>query len=87
MRTWCGEAGVSKTVLGNRFPALLDESPMQYCARWRMHVAADMQRNDRQQACGVAYSVGFSSEAAFNREFGLSPAAWKRSQSVPANEI
>jgi AraC-like DNA-binding protein len=78
------EAGVSKTVLGERFRELLGESPMQYCAKWRMHVAADMLRNDRQNACSVAYSVGFNSEAAFNRafkrEFGLPPAAWQRLQ-------
>ena len=78
------EAGVSKTVLGDRFRLLLGESPMQYCARWRMHVAADMLRRDRRNACSVAYSVGFNSEAAFNRafkrEFGLPPAAWQREQ-------
>lgn len=78
------EAGVSKTVLGDRFRQLLGESPMQYCAKWRMHVAADMLRKDRQNACSVAYSVGFNSEAAFNRafkrEYGLPPAAWQREQ-------
>jgi AraC-like DNA-binding protein len=77
------EAGVSKTVLGERFRALLGESPMQYCARWRMHVAADMLRKNSQNACSVAYSVGFNSEAAFNRafkrEFGVPPATWQRS--------
>jgi AraC-like DNA-binding protein len=86
LETLAREAGVSKTVLGDRFRALLGESPMQYCARWRMHVAADMLRQDRQNACSVAYSVGFNSEAAFNRafkrEFGLPPAAWKRQQSA-----
>lgn len=86
LETLAREAGVSKTVLGDRFRHLLGESPMQYCARWRMHVAADMLRHDRQNACSVAYSVGFNSEAAFNRafkrEFGLPPAAWKRGQSA-----
>jgi AraC-like DNA-binding protein/quercetin dioxygenase-like cupin family protein len=76
------EARVSKTVLGERFRELLGESPMQYCARWRMRVAADMLRQERHNACSVAYSVGFNSEAAFNRafkrEFGLPPAAWQR---------
>lgn len=78
------EAGVSKTVLGDRFRALLGESPMQYCGRWRMSIAAEMLRRERQNACSVAYSVGFNSEAAFNRafkrEFGLPPAAWQRAQ-------
>lgn len=80
------EAGVSKTVLGQRFRQLLGESPMQYCSKWRMHVAADMLRKDRQNACSVAYSVGFNSEAAFNRafkrEYGLPPAAWQRVQAA-----
>jgi AraC-like DNA-binding protein len=75
---------VSKTVLGDRFRALLGESPMQYCGRWRMSIAAEMLRRERQNACSVAYSVGFNSEAAFNRafkrEFGLPPAAWQRAQ-------
>jgi AraC-like DNA-binding protein len=76
------EAGVSKTVLGERFKSLLGQSPMQYCAYWRMYAAADMLRNNRQSATRVAYSVGFNSEAAFTRafkrEFGLPPAAWQR---------
>jgi AraC-like DNA-binding protein len=59
---------------------------MQYCARWRMHVAADMLRHERQNACSVAYSVGFNSEAAFNRafkrEYGVPPATWKRQQAT-----
>ncbi len=80
------EAGVSKTVLGDRFRALLGESPMQYCAKWRMNIAADMLRQERQHAANVAYSVGFNSEAAFNRafkrEFGLPPAAWQKLQTA-----
>lgn len=76
------EAGLSRTVLGERFKSLLGQSPMQYCAHWRMHLAADMLRNNRQNATSVAYSVGFNSEAAFTRafkrEFGLPPAAWQR---------
>ena len=75
-------AGVSKTVLTDRFRALIDEAPMQYCARWRMKVAADMLRDERHNACSVAYSVGFNSEAAFSRafkrEYGAPPATWAR---------
>ena len=75
-------AGVSKTVLADRFRALIGEAPMQYCARWRMKVAAGMLRDNRQNACSVAYSVGFNSEAAFSRafkrEYGIPPATWRR---------
>jgi AraC-like DNA-binding protein len=56
-------------VLGERFAHLLGEPPMRYCASWRMRVASNMLRDGRQNASNVAYSVGFNSEAAFNRAF------------------
>jgi pimeloyl-ACP methyl ester carboxylesterase/AraC-like DNA-binding protein len=76
------EAGVSRTILGERFADLLGEPPMRYCSRWRMHVAANMLRDGKQTTANIAYSVGFNSEAAFNRafkrEFGEPPATWRR---------
>jgi pimeloyl-ACP methyl ester carboxylesterase/AraC-like DNA-binding protein len=75
-------AGVSRTVLGERFGELLGEPPMRYCARWRMRVAANMLRDGKQNTANIAYSVGFNSEAAFNRafkrEYGVPPATWRR---------
>ena len=76
------EAGVSRTVLGERFTELLGEPPMRYCAAWRMRVAANMLRDGKQNTANIAYSVGFNSEAAFNRafkrEYGEPPATWRR---------
>jgi len=76
------EAGVSRTVLGERFTDLLGEPPMRYCGRWRMHIAANMLREGKQSTANIAYSVGFNSEAAFNRafkrEYGEPPATWRR---------
>jgi len=76
------ESGVSRSVLGERFTELIGEPPMRYCARWRMRMAANMLRDGRQNTANIAYSVGFNSEAAFNRafkrEFGAPPATWKR---------
>ena len=76
------QAGVSRTVLGERFGQLIGESPMRYCARWRMRVAANMLREGKDNTSNISYAVGFSSEAAFTRafkrEFGDPPAAWKR---------
>ena len=76
------EAGVSRTVLGERFGELLGEPPMRYCARWRMRMAANMLRDGKQNTANIAYSVGFNSEAAFNRafkrEYGVPPATWRR---------
>ena len=76
------EAGVSRSVLGERFVELLGEPPMRYCARWRMRTAANMLRDGRDNAANIAYAVGFNSEAAFNRafkrEYGVPPATWRR---------
>jgi pimeloyl-ACP methyl ester carboxylesterase/AraC-like DNA-binding protein len=83
------EAGVSRSVLGERFGELLCESPMRYCAQWRMRVAANMLRDGKQNAANVAFAVGFNSEAAFNRafkrEFGEPPATWRRKLESEAN--
>ena len=82
VETLAREAGVSRTVLGERFAELIGESPMRYCAAWRMRMASNMLRDNNQSTANVAYAVGFSSEAAFNRafkrEFGVPPATWKR---------
>ena len=76
------EAGVSRTVLGERFAELLNQSPMRYCAQWRMRMACNLLRDSNQNTANVAYAVGFNSAAAFNRafkrEFGVPPATWKR---------
>jgi pimeloyl-ACP methyl ester carboxylesterase/AraC-like DNA-binding protein len=84
------ESGVSRTVLGERFVELLGEPPMRYCARWRMRMAANMLLDGKQNTANVAYSVGFNSEAAFNRafkrEFGEPPATWRRKMEAEAAE-
>jgi pimeloyl-ACP methyl ester carboxylesterase/AraC-like DNA-binding protein len=82
VETLAREVGLSRTVLGERFVALLGEPPMRYCARWRMRMAANLLRDGKQNSANVAYAVGFNSEAAFNRafkrEYGDPPAAWRR---------
>lgn len=76
------EAGVSRSVLGERFASLLGEPPMRYCTRWRLKMAADMLLDGNCNAGQVAYAVGFQSEAAFNRAFkrhyGQPPIHWRR---------
>ncbi|MFL6760800.1 AraC family transcriptional regulator [Sphingomonas sp.] len=80
------EAGVSRTVLGERFASLIGESPMRYCARWRMRMASNLLRDGRQTSGSIAYAVGFNSEAAFNRafkrEYGAPPATWRKRAAV-----
>ena len=82
VETLAREAGVSRSILGERFAELLGESPMRYCARWRMRMACNLLRDGKQNSASVAHAVGFGSEAAFNRafkrEFGVPPATWRK---------
>ena len=61
IETLAREAGVSRSVLGERFAALIGEPPMRYCARWRMRIAANMLRDGKHNAANIAYAVGFNS--------------------------
>ncbi len=84
------EAGLSRTVLRERFCRLLGNSPMRYCTQWRLRMAAAMLNDGDRTAADIAHTVGFGSEAAFNRAFsrvyGEPPVTWskaRQSNSVP----
>jgi AraC-like DNA-binding protein len=74
---------LSRSALAERFVALVGEPPMQYLTRWRLALAAQALRADGAAIARIAAGCGYESEAAFNRafkrEFGLPPAAWRRS--------
>jgi AraC-like DNA-binding protein len=76
------EAGVSRSVLAERFTALVGQPPMQYLTRWRMQRAARLLADGDATVGAVAFEVGYQSEAAFSRGFkrtvGVSPALWRR---------
>lgn len=76
------EVALSRSVLAERFSALLGEPPMQYLKRWRLALAAHALRAGRESILRIAERSGYESEASFNRafkrEFGLPPAAWRR---------
>ncbi len=76
------EAGLSRSAFADRFTRLIGAPPMRYLAHHRMNVAANMLREGYQNASNIAYSVGFNSEASFNRafkkEFGAPPGAWRK---------
>ena len=76
------EAGLSRSAFADRFTRLMGEPPMRYLARHRMNAAANLLQEGRHNACNIAYTVGFNSEAAFSRafkkEFGVPPGAWQR---------
>ena len=75
------DAAVSRSVLAERFAALVGMPPMHYLAMWRMQVATGMLGGGMNIAT-VAAETGYGSEAAFSRAFkklvGVPPSAWRR---------
>ena len=73
--------GSSRTVLNERFNALLGRPPIEYLAAWRIQLAAERLRATSENVLQVAASVGYDSEAAFSRAFkrltGISPGRWR----------
>lgn len=81
-------AGVSRTVLFERFQARLGEPPGTWLLRWRMWLARRALRRAEARVGEVGRSVGYQSEAAFTRAFtravGATPTAWRKAQLAPA---
>ncbi len=75
------EAGSSRTVLAERFNAVMGQAPIEYVTAWRMQLAADRIRNSSDSLAAIAAGVGYESEAAFNRAFkrvmGSTPGRWR----------
>jgi AraC-like DNA-binding protein len=72
----------SRSVLSERFTELVGMPPMQYLARWRMQLAAELLSDSGASIAEIAHRLGYGSEAALSRAFkrivGLSPAHWRR---------
>ena len=82
--TLAKEAGISRSVLVERFRHYLSEPPMAYLTRWRLQLGAQMLRSTNYSVAQIAAEVGYESEAAFNRVFKRNfevPPARFRSQS------
>ncbi len=76
------DAGLSRTLLAERFRHFPGEPPMAYLAKWRLRLGAEMLHSTEDSVAEVAAGVGYGSEAAFNRafkrEFGCPPAQFRR---------
>ena len=81
------EVGLSRSVLAERFAAVIGIPPMQYLARWRMQIASGLLSGGRSNIATIATEIGYGSEAAFSRAFkkmvGMSPSAWRPGQHAP----
>ncbi len=76
-----GEAGLSRSVLAERFRHYLGEPPMAYLTRWRLQLGAQMLNSTSYSVAQIAAEVGYESEPAFNRafkrQFNLPPARFR----------
>jgi AraC family transcriptional regulator, alkane utilization regulator len=86
-RAWTVEAiadevGLSRATFAARFTDLVGMTPMDYLTRWRMQTAARLLTGTERTVTSVALDAGYRSEAAFirafRREFGKTPALWRR---------
>jgi len=57
---------------------LLGQTPMQYLAMWRMHLAKQMLRERRASVAQIAERLGYQTEAAFRRVRGVGPGDVRR---------
>ena len=76
------KVGASRTRLVERFQHFLGDTPMSYLTRWRLKLGAEFLESSNDSIAQIAASVGYGSEATFNRafkrEYGLPPAQYRR---------
>ena len=79
-------ANSSRSVLAERFQALVGEPPMHYLTRWRMLLASSLLRRGNMPLARIAEEVGYQTDTsfirAFRREFGVPPIAWRKQRAL-----
>jgi AraC-like DNA-binding protein len=70
------EASMSRTVFAESFTRLLGQTPMQYVASWRMHLANEMLQTHHASVAQVAEQLGYRGETAFRRAFKRVRGVW-----------
>jgi AraC-like DNA-binding protein len=80
------ECGISRSVLAERFTHVVGQPPMQYLARWRMQLAAQLLATTSLGLGEIADRVGYGSETALSRAYkrwvGVAPAEWRRTRAA-----
>ena len=74
--------GLSRSSFAARFQTVMGQPPLAYLTTWRMHRARGMLRDPAISIAQIAGRVGYASAAAFTaafkRETGDAPGAWRR---------
>jgi AraC-like DNA-binding protein len=84
------EAGLSRSMLVERFVHFVGMPPMQYLTQWRMQLAAERLRSTTEGMAEIAERVGYGSESAFSRAFkrlvGVAPQSFRQGHTGPSVE-
>ena len=82
------EVGSSRSVVNERFKALLGRPPIDYATSWRIQLAAERLRVGRDSIASIAAAAGYESQPAFIRAFkrvtGVTPGNWRDGMVAPA---
>ena len=74
-------SGMSRSVLAERFQAILGTSPIRYVRHWRLYLASVALATTGQAIAHIGFEAGYATEAAFSRAFsrafGSPPATWR----------
>jgi AraC-like DNA-binding protein len=84
------EVGMSRTTFAERFKAHVGTPPLDYLIRWRMTLARNALKSDKEPLSTIATNIGYESETAFSlafkRTFGQSPGRYRaRTQSAASD--
>lgn len=78
----CARAGLSRTVLIEKFAATIGTSPIEYLTGWRMQIAVRWLAESGMTIERLAERCGYESASAFNkafkRHFGVAPGRYRR---------
>lgn len=76
------QAGLSRSVMAERFTQLVELPPMHYLAKWRMQIASELLTSSNANIARIAAETGYGSEESFSRAFkkmvGVAPSVWRR---------
>jgi AraC-like DNA-binding protein len=82
---------LSRTVFAARFVGRVGVTPIEYLTSWRLRLAARALRESDRAIAEIANSLGYSTVAAFHRAFqrafGVSPGAFRRSARTRRQEL
>ena len=84
-------AGMSRSAFAARFKELLGQTPLEYVTEWRMQKALVLLKQEEKKLAEVALSVGYESDAAFNKAFkrvvGVTPGEYRQGQSAESTGL